>query len=135
MIAYTRPFTQSRGEALPLSMKMANVKLSDDRRALHDRLVGMRNKIVAHSDSDMMRMTIQPFDIFEDEDGRPPLYMLQTVFDEGITLLGALLDEVSSLIQQVHQAVALTVHKEAQEDPKSFDIRLDYLHARRDDQD
>ncbi|MGY3413465.1 hypothetical protein ACVWZV_009632 [Bradyrhizobium sp. GM5.1] len=77
VIAYTRPFTQSRGEALPLSMKMANVKLSDDRRALHDRLVGMRNKIVAHSDSDMMRMTIQPFDIFEDEDGRPPLYMLQ----------------------------------------------------------
>jgi hypothetical protein len=61
VIAYTRPFTQSRGEALPLSMKMTNLKLSVDRRALHDRLVEMRNKIVAHSDSEMMRMTIQPF--------------------------------------------------------------------------
>lgn len=133
VISYTRPFTQSRGHALPLSMKMANLKLSDDSRALHDRLVEMRNKIVAHSDNEMMRMTIQPFDVFEGEDGRPALYMLQTVFDEGITLLGPLLNEVSSLIQQVYQAITRTLYKETQVDPKSFDIRVDYLNAQRRD--
>jgi hypothetical protein len=90
-------------------MKMTNLKLSVDRRALHDRLVEMRNKIVAHSDSEMMRMTIQPFDVFEGEDGRPPMYLLQTVFDEGITLFGPLLDEVSSLIQQIYQIATTPV--------------------------
>jgi hypothetical protein len=59
--------------------------------------------------------------------------MLQTVFDQGITLLGPLLDEVSSLIQQVYQAITITLYKEAQVDPKSFDIRVDYLNAQRRD--
>lgn len=114
-------------------MKMINLKLPDDSRALHERLVEMRNKIVAHSDSEMMRMTIQPFDVLEGEDGRPPLYMLQMAFDEGITLLGPLLDKVNDLIQQVHQAITLTLYKEAQVDPKPFDIRVDYLNPQRQD--
>lgn len=58
VVAYTRPFSQSRGETLPLTMKMIGLKLSKERRALHDSLVEMRNKIMAHSDSEMMRMTI-----------------------------------------------------------------------------
>lgn len=69
VVAYTRPFSQSRGAVPPL--KMVDLKLSKERQALHDRLMEMRNKIMAHSDSEMMRMTTQPFDV-PMRDGEPP---------------------------------------------------------------
>jgi len=87
VVAYTRPFSQSRGAAAALTLKMIGLKLSKDRQALHDRLMDMRNKIMAHSDSEMMRMTTQPFDVSM-QDGEPPVYLIQMVFDEGITLHG-----------------------------------------------
>jgi len=129
VIAYTRPFTQSRGAAAPLTMKMVGLKLSNDRQALHDRLMDMRNKITAHSDSEMMRMTTQPFDVSM-RDGEPPMYFIQTVFDEGITLLGTLLIETNELLREVYQAVVETLHKELQANPEAFNIRIDSEAAR-----
>jgi hypothetical protein len=129
VIAYTRPFTQSRGAAAPLTMKMVGLKLSNDRRALHDRLMDMRNKITARSDSEMMRMTTQPFDVSM-RDGEPPMYFIQTVFDEGVTLLGTLLIETNELLREVYQAVVETLHKELQANPESFNIRIDSEAAR-----
>jgi hypothetical protein len=46
VVAYTRPFTQSRGAAPPLTMKTVDLKLSHERQALHEKLVEMRNKII-----------------------------------------------------------------------------------------
>lgn len=129
VIAYTRPFTQSRGAGTPLTLKMVGLKLSNDRRALHDRLMDMRNKITAHSDSEMMRMTTQPFDVSM-RDGKPPMYFIQTVFDEGITLLGTLLIETNELLREVYQALVETLHKELQANPEAFNIRIDSEAAR-----
>ncbi|MBN8993028.1 MAG: hypothetical protein J0H42_32750 [Rhizobiales bacterium] len=129
VVAYTRPFSQSRGAAAPLSMKMVGLKLSNDRQALHDRLMDMRNKIMAHSDTEMMRMTTQSFDVSMRE-GEPPVHLIQTVFDEGITLLGALLIETNELLQEIYQAVYGTLHKELQANPELFNIRIDSEAAR-----
>ena len=63
VVAYTRPFSQSRGAVPPLTMKTVDIKLSNERQALHNKLIEMRNKIMAHSDSEMMRMTTQAFDV------------------------------------------------------------------------
>ena len=54
------------------------LKLSKERQELHDRLVEMRKKITAHSDSEMMRMTTKPFDV-PMRDGEPPIYFIQTI--------------------------------------------------------
>jgi hypothetical protein len=108
---------------------MVGLKLSNDRRALHDRLMDMRNKITAHSDSEMMRMTTQPFDVSM-RDGEPPMYFIQTVFDEGITLLGTLLIETNELLREVYQAIVETLHKELQANPEAFNIRIDSEAAR-----
>lgn len=129
VVAYARPFTQSRGEAVPLTMKMVDLKLSTDRHALHDTLVEMRNKIMAHSDGEMMRMTTQTFDIPMHE-GEPPMHLIQTAFDEGVTLTGSRLIEVNELLREVFYAVYRTLHREAQADPKSFDLRIDSPKAR-----
>ena len=124
VVAYARPFTQSRGEPAPLTMKMVDLKLSKERQALHDSLMEMRNKIMAHSDSEMMRMTTQTFDVPMHE-GEPPMYLIQTVFDEGVTLIGFRLIEINELLREVFHAIYRTLNREAQADPKSFDLRID----------
>ena len=129
VVAYTRPFVQSRGVAAPLTLKMVSLKLSKDRQALHERLMDMRNKIMAHSDSEMMRMTTQPFDVSM-QDGEPPMYLIQMVFDEGITLHGALLIETNELLHEVYQAIYATLHKELQTNPELFNLRIDSEAAR-----
>jgi hypothetical protein len=98
--------TRGRSPSLgaPLTMKMVGLKLSNDRQALHDRLVDMRNKIMAHSDSEMMRVTTQPFDVSM-QAGEPPIYLIHTVFDEGVTLRGTVLIETNILLREVYQAV------------------------------
>lgn len=111
-VAYARPFTQSRGEPAPLTMKMVDLKLS------------MRNKIMGHSDSEMMRMTTQTFDVPMHE-GEPPMYLIQTVFDEGVTFIGFRLIEINELLREVFHAIYRTLNREAQADPKSFDLRID----------
>ena len=103
VVSYARPFTQSRGGTLPLTMKMVGLKLSGENRALHARLVDMRNTIMAHSDEEMMRMTTQLFDV--SEEGEPPLHLIQTVFDEGITVIGEMLVETNALLREVYQAI------------------------------
>jgi hypothetical protein len=108
---------------------MVGLKLSKDRQALHDRLMDMRNKIMAHSDSEMMRMTTQPFDVSMQE-GEPPVYLIQMVFDEGITLHGALLIETNELLHEVYEAIYGTLHKELQTNPELFNLRIDSEAAR-----
>jgi hypothetical protein len=110
-------------------MKMVDLRLSDEKEALHKRLIEMRNKIMAHSDSEMMRMTTQAFDVSL-QDGEPPMYFVQTVFDEGVTLLGALLVETNVLLQEVYQAVFRSLHREVQTNPELFNIRIDSEEAK-----
>jgi len=97
-------------------MKMVGLKLSNERQALHDRLVEMRNKIMAHSESEMMRMTTQPFDVSM-QDGEPPIYLIQMVFDEGVTLRGAVLVETNILLREVYQAICGTLHRTSKQIP------------------
>jgi hypothetical protein len=110
-------------------MKTVDLKLSHERQALHEKLVEMRNKIMAHSDSEMMRMTTQAFDVSL-QDGEPPIYFVQTVFDEGVTLCGALLVETNALLQEVYQAVYRTLYREVQTNPELFNIRIDSPEAK-----
>jgi hypothetical protein len=108
---------------------MIGLKLSPERRALHDRLIGMRNQIMAHSDGEMMRMTVKPFDVSLDDESRPVIF-LHTVFDEGVTLMGRLLVETNELLHEIYAAIARCLHHEAQQNPELFDLRIDSEEAR-----
>jgi hypothetical protein len=123
--AYTRAFSQSKGKVPPLSFKMADLKLTGDQMKLHRRLVDMRNKVVAHSDREMMRITAQTFSMpLRDE---REIVFVQTVFDEGITLLGDLLTDTNGLLHLVYHAVYKKLHSEAQTSPELFNLRIDHL--------
>lgn len=71
VVCYCRPFTQSKG--LPsLSFKKIGFSASPDQRALHREIVEYRNKVVAHTDSDTMRIAVK-FYRFEESIPRLPL--------------------------------------------------------------
>jgi hypothetical protein len=108
---------------------MIDLKLLPERRAVHDRLIGMRNQIMAHSDGEMMRMTVKPFDVSLDDESRPVI-LLQTVFNEGVTLMGGLLVETNELPRDIHAAIVRCLHHEAQQNPELFDLRIDSEDAR-----
>jgi hypothetical protein len=128
IIAYCRPFSQSESDVPPLTLKMARANLTEQEKALHRRLIRMRNKIIAHSDREMMRMTTQTIDVpftDDEEDGRA-FYLIHALFDEGVTLLGDLLIDTNELIRKIFQATYKTLSNEAQNDPKLFDLKLDH---------
>lgn len=54
VVAYARPFTQSRGHAAPFSWKLIKpgFQLESSEAKLHTQLLDHRNKLHAHSDSD-----------------------------------------------------------------------------------
>jgi len=58
------------------------------------------------------------------------MYFIQTAFDEGVTLTGFRLIDVNELLREVFHAVYRTLHREAQADPKSFDLRIDSPEAK-----
>lgn len=130
VVAYARPFSAARGtdRIPPLSLKMTGAKLSAEQRALHDRLVGFRNKAFAHSDGDMMRMLVRPMTLDGKEEGET-ITLIQTVFDEGLTFLGMDLIHVIELMHAIYGALYHQLHLEAQESPEKFDFRHDHLHT------
>ena len=128
IIAYSRPFSQSDGGFPPLTLKMANAHLTEQQTKLHRRLLRMRNKIIAHSDRELMRMTTQTFDVpfREDEENGKKFVFIQSVFDEGITLMGDVLIDTNELLRTLYHSTYKTLSDEAQRNPHLFNMRLDH---------
>lgn len=111
VISYCRPFTQSKG--LPtLSFKSIGIKPSPEERALHERLMEYRNKVVAHTDVDRMSLVVTSSRIWEGA-----RYVMPHVFEEvGFEFLEDLgtLDE---LLQRIMTPLATFVFDLMQELP------------------
>jgi hypothetical protein len=125
IISYTRPFSQSTNGFPQLSLKMVGAELTEEQDALHERLINLRNKVIAHSDADMMRMTSQanPIEI----DDNFSYVFLHTVFDEGLTFVGEEFLKLNDLLRVVHGSLYTKLLAEAQLQPTDFAIRKDYL--------
>jgi hypothetical protein len=124
IIAYTRPFSQSKSGIPQLSLKLTGANLSNEQKKLHQRLMNLRNKVIAHSDADMMRFVSKAHRMKFDN-GFKFVY-LQTAFDEGLTFIGDKLTALNELLHLVSGALYTKLLKEAQIRPKDFDLRKDY---------
>ena len=125
IISYARPFSQSSHGFPKLSLKMVGATLTEEQIALHDRLLMMRNKVIAHSDADMMRMTSQADPMEFDDDFK--FVLLQTVFDEGMTFIGSEFWKLNELLHVVHSSLYANLLKEAQVLTSEFNVRKDHL--------
>jgi hypothetical protein len=86
LIAYTRPFVESRGGS-HLTFRMFNFSPSESQLAIHHEVMTLRNKLIAHSDFDIMRMVSRHFKI-PMRAGEEEFVVFEAVFDEGITFHG-----------------------------------------------
>jgi hypothetical protein len=125
IITYTRPFAESRGE-FHLIFRMLNFYPSASQLAIHDEVMTLRNKLIAHSDFDMMRMVTQHFKIPMRE-GEEEFVAFQAVSDEGITFHGKKCDALEELIRYVHHFLFKHLIFHAQKYPDKFGFRHDYM--------
>lgn len=100
VVAYWRPFTQSNG--LPaLSMKKLGINPSKPQMLLHKRIKTHRNKVVAHTDADRMRLALKTSKV------RGHDVMLPTIdFDDGL----AFFDERYELIEWLRILIQRASH-------------------------
>lgn len=122
IVAYSRPFTTSKDKMPHLSMKMIGVELTAEQQALHERLLTKRNKAVAHSDKEHMRMAVKSFPI--EMLDREPLHLFDAVFDEGLDFLGSDLLKVGDLINTLIHSTHETLVRRSQASPDRLDVRL-----------
>jgi hypothetical protein len=125
LIAYTRPFVESRG-GLHLTFRMFNFTPSNSQLATQREVMRLRNKLIAHSDFDMMRMVSQHFKLPLRE-GQEDFVVFQAVFDEGLTFHKERGWAFGELISYVHHALYSHLLFHAQKYPGKFDFRHDYM--------
>jgi hypothetical protein len=125
IVSYTRPFSGSHGNVPRLTLEMTGAELTDEHRELHHALIRLRNKVVAHSDADMMRMLAHAAPIDVDKDFS--FIFLHSIFDEGLTFIGSELVALKELLNCVFHAVYTKLLREAQMRPADFNFLKDYL--------
>jgi len=104
---------------------MTGAELTDEQKGFHKRLLTVRNKAIAHSDTDMMRMRSKAESIAISEGFEFAFF--QTVFDEGLEFIGLTLHKVRNLIEAVYGSVFSRLMTDAQTHPKSFDFQIDHV--------
>lgn len=103
-------------------------KLNDREQALHDQVIELRNKAIAHSDAELMRMVVKPHQI-DIGDGQTMPY-INPAFDEGLDFLGIGVMRLLDLFHKVYHGLYVTLLDDARERPDRFDIHHDYLFPR-----
>ena len=127
VISYCRPFTDSKG--LPkLSLKSLGIKPTLEESALHTRMMEYRNKVVAHTDADRIRLLVTSSTAFEGEKYAIP----HVIEDEGFEFLDDL-ESLDAWLYRVMTALATFVFDKIQEFPHGIRIVRDHLEDQRPD--
>ncbi|SIT81257.1 hypothetical protein SAMN05421665_1242 [Yoonia rosea] len=125
IVSYARPFSQSKGKTPKLSLKMCGVTLTPEEQELHDRVIDLRNKLVAHSDTEMMNFAAQAGEVMRHEG--QPFYGLMVKHDEGLQFY-KWMDQLDliDLIRKVSFTLYDKMSELVQDDPKAFDIKVHF---------
>ena len=126
IVAYARPFSDSRGGFPKLSLKMIDVRLDDRSKALHDKILELRNRAVAHSDAEMMRLAVRLRDLHIGNGQTVP--HIETAFDEGLDFVGfGPVSQMLTLFHKVYYGIFLKIQEDARNNPDKYDFRHDFL--------
>lgn len=101
IMSFCRPFSTSRA-GVDLSLRLIGVYLTEPEKHLKERLLYLRNKIVAHSDSDEMHYKGVTIDVGDDVDLQVPLFL----YDEGLELGAEERELLDGLIRKLMHGIA-----------------------------
>lgn len=120
IISYCRPFTRSNG--LPkLELSSVQKDISVEEQTLHNFLITERNKVVAHTDIDRMRLLLTSFEV------GAGINFPHIVEDEGFSLLGKE-HQFEVWLRKLIQPLASEVYEFVQGHEPKVEFRQDYLH-------
>ncbi|WP_114966565.1 hypothetical protein [Alkalilacustris brevis] len=126
ILAYARPFSDSRGGFPKLSLKMIDVRLDDQSQVLHDKILDLRNRVIAHSDAAMMRLAVR-FRELHIGNGQTMAH-IETAFDEGLDFVGfGSVTKMLTLFHTVYDGIFSKIQEDARNNPGKYDFRHDYL--------
>jgi hypothetical protein len=125
VVAYTRPFSQARGDIPKLTLELCGPPLRAELLQLHQSLLDLRNRAVAHSDGDRMRLVSKSWK-HDFQDGNA-ITMFHSAYDEGLSLIGDKLWLVDELIRTLFHGIYKQLWTEAQRYPEVYNFRKDYL--------
>nr|WP_295662083.1 hypothetical protein [Polymorphobacter sp.] len=120
IISYCRPFTKSNGLPI-LSRKSVRKDTLPEEKQLHALLMDERNKVVAHTDADRMRLLLTSFDVL---DG---IRFPHIVKDEGFALIGNE-RQFEAWLHKLTASLATEVFEMMQVHEPGVEFRQDYLH-------
>lgn len=112
IVSFCRPFEGSRGSTT-LGLKTLGINLEHHERALKNRLLTLRRKVVAHSDEDLMHYrgsVIQPFDELK---LRLPVF----TFSEGLYLTRTDLQPLELMLHRLIHGISAALMLVAKEAP------------------
>jgi hypothetical protein len=128
IVSYARPFSESEGGVPKLSMKMIGVRLDPEKEAMHNEIIQLRNRVVAHSDAEMMRMVVQTRSVNLGNGETMPYFNM--AFDEGLDFLGDRVSKMLDLFHTVYSGIHETLMADLRVNPEKFSFRHDYLDER-----
>ena len=126
VMAYCRPFTKANG-LQRMTFEAISLVTTEAERALHRKLLDRRDKVIAHSDIDRMRLSLSTLSISPGEFVFPHL-----AWDDGLQLYDDR-TAISGLVRRLISACADLLFKHAQE-LGAGKIRIDHLFREGDDQ-
>ncbi len=115
IISLARPFQQSRS-GTTLSLKALGVTLNSDERALLDRVLDLRRKVVAHSDEEEMHFLASSFPVAGGEARFPQLQFAEGLEFEELEAL-----KVEALLHKLTAAIANLIFEVAQQEPERLE--------------
>lgn len=115
IISFARPFGATRS-GVQLSVKKVGVSLSARERRLMDQILHLRNKIIAHSDSEEMHYKSELLDLGGSESMSAPWF----TFDEGLLLSETQREDLESLLRRLLQGVMSYVFRLCKSNPERF---------------
>lgn len=125
IVSYSWPFSQSKGSAPSLSPKKIGLSLSQPEKDLHDGVIRLRNKAIAHSDVELMNFAAATHDM-SDLVGKPHFAPLAE-FDEGL-FFSEWLDQQKfiNLISKALDSLCKKLHELAQADPTALNLKIHF---------
>lgn len=111
IMSLTRPFVKSRGASV-LGLRAIGITLNEEEEALLNKAKLFRNKVVAHSDEDLMHYRIDTFKMLEET-----IIMPHSQFDEGLAFNRKDLHEIEDLLLKLMNAIFTYIFDLAQNDP------------------
>ena len=117
IVAFARPFEVSRGRTM-LGLRAVGVRLTTTEEELKGKIIGLRRKVVAHSDDERMHFKISTMQPFHDS----PLALPVLLFQESLRLDRAEVEELQALLRKLVRGLAETIFAIAQSQPERVNV-------------